>query len=140
MEPHVIGGAGQLEAVNAYVSMVAIRTNAPEINLNRITQGVGALSIISALELPGVLLQVTLRCFCRLHYMCFCSQVAIALGRFSNSERCLPLRKTKLIQRTIGLFFSVCRKMHLKRTTDRAVKVRHLLGNTPYLPCFYMCE
>jgi hypothetical protein len=59
MEPHVIC-AGRLDAVNAYVSMVAIRTNAPGINLNRITQGVETLSIISALELPGVLLQVTL--------------------------------------------------------------------------------
>ena len=48
---------GRLDAVNAYVSNMQTRTNAPGLDLKRISEGVETLSIISALELPGVLLQ-----------------------------------------------------------------------------------
>ena len=49
--------------------------------------------------------------------------MSIALGRYSNPYKDLPVAKTKLIQRAIGLFFSVCRRMDYVETTEGQVKV-----------------
>lgn len=89
------------------------------------------MSIVSALELPSVLLQASSNKIC-LNFDQASShknsakfwQVAIALGQYKNESKGLPLSKTKLIQQAIGLFFSVTRRMHLKETTELGVQVR----------------
>ena len=51
---------GRIEAVNEYLDTVAIKTNDEGINLMRIKSGVENLSMISAKDIPGVLMQVNI--------------------------------------------------------------------------------
>jgi hypothetical protein len=58
---------GRLGPVNDYLSSIPIKTNDPTIDLMRIKCGVETLTMISAKQLPGVLLQVSEH----MHYLVF---------------------------------------------------------------------
>ena len=99
--------AGRIGPVNEYLAELAIKTNDPDIQLKRIKKGVENLTIVSAMDLPGVLLQGSL-----------------ALGDYSGPSKGLPIRKTKKIQRTIALFFAVVRQMKYDECEQSDVDVR----------------
>jgi hypothetical protein len=99
--------AGRIGRVNEYLAELAIKTNDPDIQLKRIKKGVENLTIVSAMDLPGVLLQG-----------------ALALGDYSDPSKGLPIRKTKKIQRTIALFFAVVRQMKYDECEQSDVDVR----------------
>jgi hypothetical protein len=98
---------GRIGPVNDYLADLAIKTNDPDIQLKRIKKGVENLTIVSALDLPGVLLQG-----------------ASALGGYSDPSKGLPIQKTKKIQRTIALFFAVVRQMKYDECEQSDVDVR----------------
>jgi hypothetical protein len=51
---------GRIEAVNQYLDTLPIKTNDEGINLMRIKSGVENLTMISAKDIPGVLMQVNI--------------------------------------------------------------------------------
>jgi hypothetical protein len=57
----------------------------------------------------------------------FFLQGALALGTYSNANKGLSAARTKLIQRTIGLFFAVMRSMERETHTEEEVGVIVLL-------------
>ena len=79
---------GHLRRVDSYLASMDRRTSACD--LKRVANGLGAMTTISAMDLPGILLQA-----------------GIALGNHNSKK--LPLRVTKKIQRVCYYFFSLQR-------------------------------
>lgn len=124
---------GRIEAVNQYLDTLPIKTNDEDINLMRIKSGVENLTMISAKDIPGVLLQVSIY-ICNTIFnalsttiliknCCRIAQGSLALGDYYDADRGLPQKKTILIQRTIGLFFAVLRAMSFEETNEEKVQV-----------------
>jgi hypothetical protein len=99
----------------------------------RIKSGVENLTMISAKDVPGVLLQVSIY-ICNTIFnalsttiliknCCRTTQGSLALGDYYDADRGLPQKKTMLIQRTIGLFFAVLRAMSFEETNEEKVQV-----------------
>lgn len=92
------------------------------------------MTMISAKDVPGVLLQVVFHFF-HLRFITnffviftiiffFTYKASLALGDFYDTAKGLPLQKTKRVQRAIGLFFAVCRASEWDEATEKDVEVQ----------------
>ena len=96
----------------------------------RLSLGIETISILSAMEVPGVLMQVgcDVNFWWNFHWKLYRNfvlklplpQVSLALGDFHNDR--MPLAATKRTQKAIGLFFSVLRAMTYETATEGDIK------------------
>ena len=80
--------AGQLAAVDAYIAQLNRRSSALPSSIKKVSNGLSELHTVSAMDLPGILLQVSL-----------------ALGCHNSIK--MPMVVVKKIQRTIYFFFAL---------------------------------
>ena len=92
----------------------------------RIALGIETISILSASDVPRVLMQVNILLkidifLVKIHDISLRAKISLALGDYSSDK--LPLAATKKIQKAITLFFSVCRGAVYDETTEAGTKV-----------------
>lgn len=97
--------SGHDKEVDTYVTKLERRTSALPAGLKVISNGISSVGTISAMDLPGVLIQV-----------------ALAIGDHSSTK--LPPRITRNIQRALYYFFALQRGRSRKLNDDRSVEVR----------------
>ena len=97
--------SGHDKEVDTYVTKLERRTSALPAGLKVVSNGISSVGTISAMDLPGVLIQV-----------------ALAIGDHSSTK--LPPRITRNIQRALYYFFALQRGRSRKLNDDRSVEVR----------------
>ena len=95
---------GKLQKVDSYVAALNRRTSAFSTGLKKISDGLESIGTLSAMDLPGVLIQV-----------------ALAVGCHSSTE--LPSAVTKNIQRAIYYYFALQRERDRDFSDELAVEV-----------------
>lgn len=95
---------GKLQKIDSYVAALNRRTSALPSGLKKISDGLESIGTLSAMDLPGVLIQV-----------------ALALGCHSSSELLHTL--TKNIQRTIYYYFTLQRERERDFSDEAAAEV-----------------
>jgi hypothetical protein len=96
--------AGQLAAVDAYIAQLNRRSSALPSSIKKVSNGLSELHTVSAMDLPGILLQVSL-----------------ALGCHNSIK--MPMLVVKKIQRTIYFFFALQRSRSLEEHSETDVQV-----------------
>jgi hypothetical protein len=122
----LIHRAGRLSAINDFLSALPTQTSDTGMDYKKITLGIETISILSASDVPGVLMQVNIllknrQFFAKIHDISLRAQISLALGDYSSDK--LPLATTKKVQKAITLFFSVCRGTVYDETTEAGIKV-----------------
>ena len=98
-----------MKDVNDYISSLNLRTNDPALNLFPVSKGVETLSVISTMEVPSMLIQLSL-----------------GIGDRTNKKKGLTLGVTKRLQHCIHLFLQIHRSMCKPEHTATEVQVRIL--------------
>ena len=96
--------SGHDKEVDSYVTKLERRTSVLPAGLKVISNGISSVGTISAMDLPGVLIQV-----------------ALAIGDHSSTN--LPPRITRNIQRALYYFFALQRGRTRKLNDERSVEV-----------------
>ena len=96
--------SGKLQKVDSYVAALNRRTSAFSTGLKKISDGLESIGTLSAMDLPGVLIQV-----------------ALAVGCHSSKE--LPSAVTKNIQRAIYYYFALQRERDRDFSDEAAAEV-----------------
>ena len=98
--------SGKLQKIDSYVAALGRRTSAMPSGLKKISDGLESIGTLSAMDLPGVLVQV-----------------ALAIG--SHSSLGLPSAVTKNIQRAIYYYFALQREREREFPDEKSVEVGH---------------
>ena len=114
---HLLHIVGQLDAVDNYIKHLPRKSNGLCESAKKISMGLSELHTVSAMDLPGVLLQVSL-----------------ALGAHNSPK--MPVKLTSKIQRVIGYFFVLHRSRKLEKHAESDVKVR-VFASQQVLYCIF---
>jgi len=115
---------GMMKTVNDYVLGLNTRTNDPNITLYPVSKGIETMSIISAMHVPSVLIQVDnvpLQ-WCVINALCL-RQLSLAIGDRTVDGSGLTLAVTKRIQLCIHLFLQLSRCMSAFKHTTKQITV-----------------
>ena len=95
--------AGVLSDVNAVLATMHIRSHDPDVKFTWVESGLQSLSMVSAMDMPGVVNSVIL---------------ALGVHTWGNGNN-LPLTKLLVLQRVLYLFAAMHRNLKMKDHTEQ---------------------